>query len=289
MYAARIHSVQTGNRPVAMRFKQKSFKAHKKRLWKFGIIFMNVIEAFKERNYDETTLKKYNLSVVFDKKEQQGRLRFYIDVNDKKGGYTDWSPSSKIKYKHSFGLLTKNICFNYKPDVLYAFICEGVFDVLRLESFDYNAFGNMGVSLYKTQKLIKETDMFIVLAFDNDKTGIETTNKLVNWTICNCKERLQDLAILVYKTEAKDPDCFISRNDFTVITVFQYIVEKILKEEEKGYLNSNALKLAFFYTKHLGFEPFKKITTGWMPLLKELTEHNNETKKIGKIKSSFKI
>jgi hypothetical protein len=287
------------------RFKQKSFEACEKRPCKFCIICMDVIQALKERNYNETTLKKYNLSVVFDKKEKIERLRFLLNANDQTD-YTDWSPVSKTKYKHSYGLNVKINGFNFTRHVNTKepiFVTEGVFDCLRLEQLGYNAVANLGLSLYKPLDLI-ERGYNVVLAFDNDISGKRATNAIIDNL-----HSLHNVSVLDYVANVSDPDCFKTKNDFRVLPLKDFLIQQINNDCHKGTFNFgkregvfhdetneriNAHKKVYNLLKRFGLEPFIN-ADGWFQSFRNTETYiqligNAEQlgyKKIGQIKKKI--
>ncbi|WJG24158.1 CHC2 zinc finger domain-containing protein [Vibrio furnissii] len=168
---------------------------------------------------------------------KKGRLLFPIRNSEGEiQGFAGRSINDSVKPKYLFSKGMNKSSLLYRSESAFEnikrsrsktvsiYLCEGLFDALRLESVGLNAVAVLGASLTDEQctKLLeissnmskKQRFLELNLFFDNDSAGIRATDTSIRKIIKNLG--LSNVVIKVYysKSEVKvDPDSFLKGDD----------------------------------------------------------------------------
>ncbi|MFS1465530.1 CHC2 zinc finger domain-containing protein [Vibrio lentus] len=183
--------------------------------------------------------KHLNLENLYYDHFKQGRLLFPLrNTNGEIKGFAGRLTYSELgpKYLFTKGLdkssllyRSENAFYNISKvrttksknrQVVPIFVCEGLFDALRLESKGFHAVAVLGSSLTDKQCLMivelskvvskKNKTLEVNLFFDNDQAGVKATDSAIRKIFKH--SNLGDIDIKVYhsKEDKKvDPDCFL--------------------------------------------------------------------------------
>lgn len=146
--------------------------------------------------------------------------RILIPIFDSYGNYRFFEATScnpdiiKPKKLYPKGSKVGDYLFNLnniKTD--YCFICEGIWDVIRLYSFGYSAISTFGtnISINQAKLLIKHFNKIIIL-YDGDKAGYKGTDKIYS-LLSNYIE------VKYFKLLYGDPDDLTIKNFHDIIRI----------------------------------------------------------------------
>lgn len=201
------------------------------------------------------------------------------------------SQSAGPKYLFSKGMNKSNLLYRSenafvnveksRKKIVSLFICEGLFDALRLESLGFNSVAVLGASLTDGQceQLIdisraiskKNRVLEINLFFDNDPSGVKATDTSIR-KIIN-KLNLECISIKVYQSEndyKDDPDSFLKGNNENIselLSSIEYPFPAINLCQELNISTSEVKDNQFF--KDLPYSLKVRASKKWHSLFKD--------------------
>ena len=265
---------------------------------KAGLVRKNV-ENLKEDLNKHLPLNYYyhdsfrNNRLIFPIRSANGELKGFSARSTE---HTDKGP----KYLFSKNLNKSNILYlselsfprlkKSRKEVAQLYICEGLFDAIRLYSLGFNAVSILGADLSDNQckiicDLAKEQRMRnklleVVLFLDNDPAGISATSSAIKKLYKNSESGDLDLKVLHSTLENKvDPDSYlkdISNQDEakTKLEAIEYPLPAIFLANE---LNApTSLILTESYWQDISYSQRVRASKQWFSIFKKNDRDANE-------------